>query len=430
AYVAGEFARRTFQSGALRFSPDGAVLGAWLMVGSMPGAPREFWLIDTRRQSARRVLPSLSDVPRPFPFSWMPDSRRIVFSGVHGLNQSSGLHLWIADTTSDRVRAITASSGSEASPTISPDGKKIVFGLDDLDFDLDTIPVDVDAPRLQPLLATARSERSPAWSPAGNGFAYVTNRSGTDEIWFRSNQGDFERPIATSKDFNDDSPSHIIFGLSFSPDGQRIAYYRQGRQRRSWVSAVAGGAALPLGDERSSNFDSPTWSPDGSSIAFIEHISGRLRLAKLRLGVDSQPVPLLDDVTGLMTHWSPAGQWLTASTANGFFLVSPDGATKRKISGEHWLVHTWSSDGAAIYGIRVDDNLHLLLSRLSLDGKEHVMADLGISPPTNVPLDGFSLSPDGKTLIVSMLKPKGDIWMLEGFDERPPAWWRRWLPTH
>lgn len=104
AYLRAEFASRTFQTGALRFSPDASTLGAWLTVGNVAGLPPEFWLINAKTLSAKRALPSLSDIPNPFPFAWMPDSRRIVFSGVHGSDQANGLHLWIADTANDAVR--------------------------------------------------------------------------------------------------------------------------------------------------------------------------------------------------------------------------------------------------------------------------------------------------------------------------------------
>jgi Tol biopolymer transport system component len=427
-YLTGSFAQHALQMATLQFARDGSTLGIWMLTGGEDGGRREFWLIDTKSLQPRQVLPSLADVSRPYPFSWMPDNRRIVFGAVHGFDETKGLHLWIADTASGEVHAVTASSGSEGAPTISPDGKKIVFGQEDLDFDLASIPV--DKPQIQTLLSTARTERVPVWSPTGNGFVYVTSRSGSDEIWFRSTQGDFERPIATNKDFNDGSPTYILFGLSFSPDGQRIAYFRRGRGSRAWISSLAGGPALLVGDPHSERaedaFESPTWSPDASTLAFVQHFGGRLRLAKLRLGVDAQPIPLLNDVTLPITRWSPTGQWITASTAEGFFLVSPDGIMKHKISDGHWLVHTWAADGKSILGVRLDDDLHLQLGRLGIDGTEHVMADLGIAPPATVPLDGFSLSPDGKTLITSVLKLKGDLWMLEGFEEAPTAWWKRW----
>lgn len=424
-YGSGDFSKRMFQAGTLMFAPNSSVLGAWLTIANAGGQPREFWLIDPISKTGRRVLPSLSDVSRPAPFSWMPDGRRIVFSGSHGSDQANGVHLWMADVENDRVRALTASSASEVSPAVSPDGRRIVFAQEELDFDLVSIPL--DKPGIQPVLATARAERDPVWSPAGNGFAYVTNRSGTDEVWFHTS--DWERPIATTRDFDDRTATSIIFGLSFSPDGQRIAYVRRGSDARLWVSSVTGGPALPIGGElmtRDWQIGYPTWSPDATTIAFVDSDGKQQRLSKIVVGADAKPVPLLADVTHAITRWSPNGQWLTATTAEGFFLISPDGGTKRKISNESWLVHEWAPDSTTVYGVRLDDNMHMLLARVSIDGTERTLADLGTSPPVTIPLDGFSLSPDGKTFLTGLLKSKGDLWILEGFEDDRP-WWRRLL---
>lgn len=426
-FIEAEDPQRTGHSSTLRFSPDASKLGVWLVSGEA----REFWIIDMKRLTASQALLSLSDVPRPNPFSWMPDNRSIVFSGAHGANETPGQHLWVADTVSDHARAITSSPGSESWPTVSPDGKKIVFGSEEFDFDI--MSLSIKGEHLQSVLSTAREERGADWAPSGNGFAYVTNRSGSDEIWFRSSQGDFERPIATNKDFNDGSPSQLIAGLCFSPDGQRIAYHRQGKENRAWISPVGGGPALPLNVavlSRSGKGEySPTWSPDSSAIAFIDGASG-FGLSKIRLGTDSQPVPILGNTTYPLTRWSPSGQWVTASTKDGFLIVSPDGSVKKKISDARWLVHEWAKDSRSIYGVRMNDDLHLLLCRLSIDGSEQVIADLGISPAVTIPIDGFSLSPDGQTFLLGLVKPKGDIWMLEGFDVQQQPWWRRWFPAH
>src|SRR5262249_27990966 len=146
-----------------------------------------------------------------------------------------------------------------------------------------------------------------------------------------------------------------------------------------------------------------------------DYASGHPRLMKMGLGANSPPVLVMDNLASGLTRWSPDGRWLTAVTPDGFYVVSPDGSVKRKIGNSAMLTHEWSRDSSSVFGVRVDDNMHLLLSRVTLDGTERVMADLGISPPATVPLDGFNLSPDGKTFLAGILKPKGDLWVLQGF---------------
>ncbi len=44
-----------------------------------------------------------------------------------------------------------------------------------------------------------------------------------------------------------------------------------------------------------------------------------------------------------------------------------------------------------------------------------VAKDLGPSPPSSVPLRGLSLAADGRSLLTSFYRLRGDLWLLEGF---------------
>src|SRR4029079_13700222 len=92
-----------------------------------------------------------------------------------------GPHLWMSDLERDRTWSLTRGPGSESYPSSSPDGGRLVFATGEPDYDLVEVSLAGNATR--PLLATARSESDPVWSPDGTLFAYVTDRSGQDEIW-------------------------------------------------------------------------------------------------------------------------------------------------------------------------------------------------------------------------------------------------------
>ncbi|HEY5610770.1 MAG TPA: protein kinase [Thermoanaerobaculia bacterium] len=409
-------------AGVLRFNPDGSKLGVWLTTRGSGGS-LQFWEIAFPSMEVRMIFDFLSKFPRIYPFSWI-DNHRIVFGGDFS-EKLPGFHLWIADSTRDRLRPITATHSHEYAPAVSPDGKRIVFTSEEADFDLTEIPLDATRP-VRPLLATSRVEKIPVWSPDGSQYAYVTNRHGMEEIWIRSANGAWERPIATMKDFDDHS-TFLISGLSFSPDGQRVAYQRAAMRFRVWISAVVGGPAIPLASPQQPFEDHPTWSPDGNWIAYTALSPDRIRqdlmlpaLFKIRVGTEEPPIVLRQDllVSGEV-KWSPDGDWIACETYDGMTLVSPDGDESRVVSEISWFTYEWAKDGNSIYAIRGDEELHLLVVEVEVpSGKERILRDLGPSPPMNFPFQGLSLSRDGTALATSTATVRGDLWLLEGFDER------------
>src|SRR5581483_4871538 len=193
----------------------------------------------------------------------------------------------------------------------------------------------VDGPPVEPVLASSRNEMDPAWSTSASQLAFTTDRSGSDEIWLRSASGDFERPLVTQGDFTQDE-TYLLNSPAFSPDGQRIAYYREGGlgfTNRVYVSPVAGGPPVRLtrgvGDEE----DMPTWSADGNWIAYSANSGGyygKWSLMKARIGGDPQVV-LASIAPGSPLKWSPNGAWIAFNGTAGLSISSPDGQSTKLV---------------------------------------------------------------------------------------------------
>jgi dipeptidyl aminopeptidase/acylaminoacyl peptidase len=323
----------------------------------------------------------------------------------------------MADTVAGAIRPLTASSGNEQYPAVSSDGAKIAFTDATEDYDLVAIPLDGSPLRI--VLSTARTEADPVWSPAGGQYAYVTDRTGSQEIWLRSADGSFERPIVTGASFRDPG-TLLLTNLAFSPDGQRITYQRRSLEGFSvWISTVAGGAAIRL--SRTEGYeDTPTWSPDGTWVAFTWLRGGRRALAKLSAGGGEAPVTIKEGIIYPSDpRWSPRGDWITCELPEGFALVSPDGERTRVLADESFLAHAWSRGGETIYAVRHGDEPRLELVALDVaTGTMRTLArDLGPAPPSSMPLRGLSLAPDGRSLLSSIYRLRGDLWLLEGFDQ-------------
>jgi Tol biopolymer transport system component len=356
-------------------------------------------------------------------FSWMPDGRHIVFSG--DLKKTETDHLWIADTKSESQYPLTGGIEKEMEPAVSPDGKKILFVSSTKQYDLIQVPL--DGSPFKNLTLTSRNEKAPAWSPQGDYFAYASDRNGSDVILLRSPSEGWERSVVTQKDF--EGSNLISFSRpAFSPDGQRIAYHCNTSERTTiWISNIAGGSPVRLTADRHNQF-CPAWSPDGEWLAYIYSDSGKYVLSRARFGASGSSTVIKTDALYFQPQWSPKGNWILYHSNQGLSLVSPDAKGTQLLGKGYWLTAGWSKDGSTIYAIKQDENRRLLLFAIDAENSQQkLIGDLGPSPVlvSDAPFAGFSLSPDGKSFLTSILRMKADLWMLENFMKEEKGFFRR-----
>ena len=416
-----------FVEATVAFSPDGRQLGLCVVPESAGLEPEargwQFWTVPLPQGQAIRRFHGWTDtMPRVGTFTWLPDSRHVVI-GVVSMG-APGSQLWMADIAKNRRWPLTRGPDSYSSPSASQGGDQVVFTKGEPDYQL--VRIAVDSGRAELLEGTASNETDAAWTPLGEAFAYVTDRGGQDEIWRRSRDDSADdRPLVSQRDFPD---ATIMLGSpSFSPDGQLLAFQRNASRPiwplRIWYSRVAGGPPVPLLPATREGYQgAPTWSPDGQWIAFAEWSAGRWTLVKVRVfGTESPVVIRTDGTPNAAPRWSPTGDWITWETVEGFKVVSAsDGQDEKLLTTNQWLVHTWSTDGKRVYGIRETDDLRLGLFAIDPASKtERPIADLGPSSPVNNPVKGLSLSPDGQTLVTSIVRLNGDLWLMR--DVRRPG---------
>jgi eukaryotic-like serine/threonine-protein kinase len=429
----GALGGQHFIEGALAFSPDGTKLGMSVVSNPRAESGWQFWIVTFPEGREYRRLERLSETttPRISSFTWQPDSRHVVL-GMTSLS-TPGSHLWMADLDRDRAWPLTQGPDSQSYPSASSGGDQVVFADESPDYDLVEISL-AEGGKVRTIPGTTRNESDPEFSPNGLQFAYVTDRRGQDEIWLRTRQGQLsDQPLVTQGDFGADR-TLMLSSPAFSPDGQRIAYLRNGYKPRQplwiWTSMTARGQPAPLLSPGHEAFQgAPTWSPGtGEWIAYAEWQNKSWELVKVRVGsAGDRQVLRSDGVANATPRWSPTGEWITWETEQGFMLVTPDGARHRPLSPEDvgnqpflkspddpWLVHTWSHDGTAVIGIKETANRRLSLVSQTLSGKVQMLADLGPSPPVNNPVRGLSVSADGRKVLTSMVRLNGDLWLLEG----------------
>jgi len=209
---------------------------------------RDIYLADAHGFIRLTTDPAWDDEP-----AWSPDGRRIAF--VSDRDGNYDIYVMNADGTG--VLRLTNSGSPEFEPTWSPDGQKIAFNRGGRIFVMNA----VDGSGITLLTGGAH----PAWSPDGTKIAFDRN----DDIWVMNADGTGAARWI---------PGDGIFGyhhLAWSPDGTKDSFASYA------IQCCFESPDLYVGyTDRSGAFrviyypgvdDDPTWSPDGSKIAFVHH---------------------------------------------------------------------------------------------------------------------------------------------------------------
>jgi Tol biopolymer transport system component/predicted Ser/Thr protein kinase len=395
----------------LQFDPSGRYLGLLTTERSRV----EFWKIPLDGRVPQEMLRG-KGTNRQF-FTWLDMSRIVTGSTVDTL----AYRLTVTDLSSGKERPLTSGGSRDLYPSLGRNGQ-LAFASGEVGFDLLTVPVGGAEPHT--LIATSRSEVAPSWAPNGTHFAYATDRSGAAEVWLHSQADGSEQLIVGAVEFPDAAG---FSDLAISPDGGRIAYRLiKGGEQNIWVSPLSGETPVRLwSDPTKSPQRGPSWAPDGNWIAYYSALNGRPAVMKVRVGGNT-PATLLTYMSRLSpVRWSPRGDWIAYRDGDKLRVVSPDGKQSRSVSEKAWETYGWSKNGAALFGIRFDENRRQILARIDIEtAGETKIADLGAIPPAFYVAErlntfsyrGFSLHPDGKSFLTSVLRVKTQIFIMENFD--------------
>jgi Tol biopolymer transport system component len=150
--------------------------------GGLETEGEDLWLVDTTRQVPSRFTfyGNLNFMP-----VWSPDGTQIVFASPR--ESAANLFLKSATTTESEERLFNSAFNSQPTDW-SPDGRFIVYASQHPrnGWDLMVLPMATDTDRRpEPLVVTPYDEHLGRVSPDGRWLAYVSDESGTFEVYVR-----------------------------------------------------------------------------------------------------------------------------------------------------------------------------------------------------------------------------------------------------
>ena len=114
---------------------------------------------------------------------------------------------------------------------VSPDGQTILF---DLLGDLYTMPI--AGGEAKRIMGGLSFESQPTWSPDGKTIAFLTDRTGVENLWIANADG--SNPRAVSKDGRTNDRPQIMVSPAWTPDGQYIVVSKSRPPEPGHVRAV------------------------------------------------------------------------------------------------------------------------------------------------------------------------------------------------
>jgi len=229
-------------------------------------------------------------------------------------------------TSNPSANAVTAAPGNPA--PASPGGKlqasqlkgTIIF-VSDRSGTLNIWSMKADGSNQKPLTSDTDPHADPRFSPDGRSIIYTILHGGFPEVWVMNRDGS--------------SPHKITPGsqADWSPDGKQIAFIRD---NQVWVRDLAAADEHRITPPAWERCGVPAWSPSGKQVAVASRHTGAVNIYLLSLD-GKQIAPLGTEEESCTPRWSRDGQRLLCQTVKGH--VHQVGA-----DGRNWEQETAGAD--------------------------------------------------------------------------------------
>lgn len=392
-------------NGAYDFYPAYSPDGKWLA----------FCRLHSNSTSSIYVVPASGGAERPVSkedqdlrgLAWMPDGRFLILSS----NRAGTQRLWSVGLDNGRMSPFPTAGTSARDPSVSRDGKWVVYSDYMLQAEIWKLPLK-GAPGRN-LLPSTRQDHSAQYSPDGKSIAFVSDRSGSWELWTVLADGTGPRQLT-----HFDGP--LLGTPHWSPDGRYLAFDARPKGHSAIFVIPALGGTPRVVDDNSQEDKMPCWSHDGKWIYFNSNRGGSQQLWKIPAA--GGKAILLARQFAMDSVESPDGR-------NVYFLGASPGIWQAPVEGgkaapvknlgggalESRRMFSVTSEGIWFLG-QAKGNYGVWLYNLA-SGQVKYKAALENDVMLDVP--GLSVSPDGSNLLYSRRKEsRSDLMLVRSLERQ------------
>ncbi|HET8637780.1 MAG TPA: hypothetical protein VFL96_13105 [Acidobacteriaceae bacterium] len=304
----------TGQERRMTFPPSGAVGDGWPAIS--PDGKTLAFLRGTKSDGVHACFMELASrqtlqcwplkASWPEGVAWTEAGDGIIVSAMRG-----GAHrLWRYHVNGGAPAALTSGEEGAVLPAVSSRGNQLAYVL--LRNNINLWQLDIEAFKslnpdaANPITPSTRYEIDPAFSPDGRKIAFMSDRSGSQEIWVTDLATHSSTQLTQIEGPMTGSPS-------WSPDGSQIAFDSDQSGGNLFVISADGGTPRRIDKPSSGENCCPSWSRDGQFIYFASSRTGKFQVWKTSAAAgetSSRPAVQVTQGGGFRAFESADGQYL------------------------------------------------------------------------------------------------------------------------
>lgn len=265
---------------------------------------------------------------------------------------------------------------------------------------------------MTPITDWEGTEALPSISPDGRFVAFLSDRAGEFDIWLTQvGTSEFRNLTTDLPSLN--PPGVVLRPFGFSNDGSKIWFSLSGNPGdRKMLMPLLGGKPWPFLGEGDVT---PSWSRDGTRLAFVNNRTGDPLFVADARGADARQI-LAPEAGVQHNHdpvWSPDGQWIyflrgvEPTDEMDVWRVRSSGGSPERLTTLHAPANFLAplDSYTLLYTSRAEDRTGPWLWVLDLETRSSRRVSWGLEQYASV-----AASSDGRRIVAAVARPTSTLW--------------------